>query len=163
MIALQFHLLDLVMLPAFFPPLFPHYISSVCRQNRHSSLPFYISFSLSLYFSPSLWGFTKLSHKAERLCFHIPTDRHVFPSAHLRLLKTPLGAVCVLSEQPVRSKTLTSLCNMHATRGKTWDVFLSLLRASLQLILSSQLTLSDSSSIFQFTRDQPLNNENEDI
>lgn len=169
------------MSPAFFPPFFPLYISTDCRQlftgsflNRHSPLPFYISFSISLYFSPSLWGFTKLSHKAERLCFHIPADRHIFPSAHLRLLTNPLGEVRVLSEQPVRSQTWTSLCNLHACHNNakekkrapqqlpaTWDVFLSVLRASsLLLSPSSQLPLSDSSSIFQCANDQPLSNEN---
>ncbi len=117
--ALQFHLLDLVMLPAFFPPLFPLYISSVCRQETlWTDTPLSLSTfpSLSLFISLPLSGALLNSPTKPSVSVSTSPDRHIFPSAHLHLLKNPLGAVRVLSEQPVRSKTLTSrVTYMHAT------------------------------------------------
>lgn len=86
-----------MMSPAFFPRFFPFYTISESAAlhwklfKRTLPSPF-LNFLVSLFFSPSaLWGFTKLSHKAARLCFHIPTDRHIFPSAHLRLFRQIVG------------------------------------------------------------------------
>lgn len=113
--ALQFHLLDLVMSPAFFPPFFPLWCQFCMSAALHRKLwtdtpplPYYISFTISLYFS---------LYRSLGLYLTLPQSRaFLFPHPHRlsQISKRPLAS----SQKPSRS---SNVCFLNSVSHLTHD------------------------------------------